>query len=122
MVIFFGTSALMTLITPIAVIVGDYELLIAVRVLTGIGSGATIPCAIGLCSQWAPPNERARLTNIIMAGCWMGNVFTLPVSGYITSKHGWPVVFYTIGLLSFAWLFLWCIFVSNTPAKHKYIS
>jgi len=101
--IFFGFSAvstLMTLLTPLAAQT-HWIMLIVVRVLAGIGSGAVYPAMHSIWSRWAPPTERSKLTNITYAGSWMGSVISLPLSGLLCRvgfAGGWASIFYVIGL------------------------
>lgn len=125
--VFFGFSALstlMTLLTPVAAQM-HWIMLIVVRVIAGIGSGAVYPAMHAMWSRWAPPTERSKLTNITYAGSWMGCVIGLPLSGVLCRMGfagGWGSIFYVIGLSSSAWLVLWAFLVSDTPSTHRRIS
>lgn len=121
---FLGLSSVATLLTPIAARL-SFGLLIVLRVLVGIGSGALFPAMHAMWGKWAPPLERSKLTSITYAGCMMGNVIALPLSGVLCQygfAGGWGSVFYVIGISSVLCLVLWAIFASDTPDTNKFIS
>ena len=52
--------------------------------------------------QWAPPLERSRLFSITAAGCPVGTILTMPLTGLLTKygfDGGWASVFYVFGKL-----------------------
>lgn len=121
---FLGLSSVATLLTPLAARL-SFVLLIILRVLVGIGSGALFPAMHAMWGKWAPPMERSKLTSITYAGCMMGNVIALPMSGLLCQygfAGGWGSVFYVIGISSMLCLVLWAVFASNTPDTNKFIS
>ncbi len=65
------TTAVLTLITPLAAKSGLY-VLIAVRVIEGVFEGVTLPCIHDIWSRWAPPHERSRMATIALAGTYVG--------------------------------------------------
>lgn len=121
---FLGLSSFATLLTPLAAQL-SFGLLIVLRVLVGIGSGALFPAMHAMWGKWAPPLERSKLASLTYAGCMMGNVISLPMSGLLCQygfAGGWGSVFYVIGISSILCLVVWAIFASNTPDSNKFIS
>lgn len=119
-----GLSTLATMLTPVAAR-GSYILLIFLRVLCGIGSGALYPAMHAMLGQWAPPMERSKLCGITYAGSMMGNVIALPVSGVLCQygfDEGWASVFYVFGITTTVCIIIWMLTTSNTPATHPRIS
>lgn len=58
------------------------------------------PCNHAIWSKWAPLSERATLLTISIAGCTIGSVATMPITGLLTMlgyDGGWPLVFYCFG-------------------------
>ncbi|XP_057309380.1 sialin-like [Hydractinia symbiolongicarpus] len=118
-----GTSVL-TLVTPLAAKCSFY-LLIAVRVLEGVGEGVTFPAMHAMIAQWSPPAERSRMSVFAYAGMHTGTIFAMPVSGVLadsTFLGGWPSVFYVFGSLGLIWFLVWSLVVYNSPEKHPTIS
>ncbi|XP_070533110.1 sialin-like [Ptychodera flava] len=115
-------TSLLTLVTPIAAKT-SFALLIAVRVVEGIGEGVTFPAMHALWGKWAPPYERSRLAAFTYAGAQFGTVVALPISGLLCdSKWGWPSVFYVFGISGCLWFIIWMILVYETPSSHPRIS
>ncbi|KAK2145734.1 hypothetical protein LSH36_660g02057 [Paralvinella palmiformis] len=117
-------TAILTLLTPIAARTHVY-LLLAVRILEGIGEGVTFPAMHAILSNWAPPLERSKLGTFIYAGAQMGTVVSMPVSGLLCKygfADGWPSVFYVFGSLGCLWFVGWCFLCYDSPAKHPRIS
>nr|XP_006819872.1 PREDICTED: sialin-like isoform X2 [Saccoglossus kowalevskii] len=117
-------TSVLTLVTPIAAKTSVW-LLIAVRVLEGIGEGVTFPAMHALWGKWAPPLERSRLAAFTYAGAQLGTVVSLPISGLLCDSDflgGWPSVFYVFGLFGCLWFVLWMALVYETPSDHPRIS
>jgi len=73
-------------------------------------------------ARWAPANERAFMSTLIMAGSQVGTIFGFFVSGILVDALNWEAAFYIEGGATFAWLILWILFVYDTPDKHPFIS
>ncbi|CAG5122798.1 unnamed protein product [Candidula unifasciata] len=117
-------TSVLTLVTPIAARYSVY-LLIAVRVLEGIGEGVTFPAMHAMWGSWAPVWERSKLVAFTYAGAQLGTVFSLPISGILCDSDvagGWPSVFYVFGALGCVWFIAWMLLTHDTPAKHPRIS
>lgn len=132
------TSAL-TLLTPLAANMG-VAVLVAVRVLEGIGEGVTFPAYNAVLACWVPLHDRTRFSTFAYSGALFGTIVSNPVSGYLCSLStntvpgcpfctGWPSVFYFFGTIGLVWYAVWLkVFVSEpendravTPAELAYI-
>lgn len=60
-------TAVLTLLSPLAAQLG-VGVLIALRILEGIGEGVTWPAMQAFFARWAPPSERSKLPAISYAG------------------------------------------------------
>ncbi|XP_035223109.1 sialin-like isoform X3 [Stegodyphus dumicola] len=117
-------TAIFSLLTPLAASWG-IGTFVTVRVLEGLGEGVTFPSMNTIISNWAPKLERSRISTFIHTGAQMGNVISMPVSGWLSSSDllgGWPSVFYVFGTLGCLWFLLWSILVYETPKNHPSIS
>lgn len=72
--------------------------------------------------KWAPPWERGQLCLIVFTGNYVGTTVGLLLSGVITSKIGWPWVFYIFGIFGILWCITWQFGVSESPVNDKRIS
>ncbi|VVC45758.1 Sugar transporter, conserved site,Major facilitator superfamily domain,Major facilitator [Cinara cedri] len=117
------STAVFTLMTPFVARMGSMQLTI-LRFIEGLGEGTTFPALCTLLAQWAPPEEKGKLSTLVFAGVQIGNIFANFLSGFIIQyiPGGWPNVFYFFGIISIVWFVFWCIFVYNDPKSHPFIS
>ena len=62
------STAIFTLLTPLAINTGGAPLLIALRVLEGLGEGTTFPALTCLIAAWIPLNERSKAGALVFGG------------------------------------------------------
>jgi len=115
-------TSLLSLLTPVLTIYGDYPALIAIRVLEGIAEGVAYPSMHAMLSKWAPPMERSKMATTIYAGAMMGTVFAMALSGILCKVLGWESVFYVFGVLGVIWSVMWMFLIYNSPAVHPRIT
>jgi len=115
------TTAILTLLTPLAANGGVYVLM-SVRIVEGIFEGVTFPCIHAVWSKWAPPHERSRMATIAFAGAYAGTVVAMPLSGILASAWGWESLFYFFGAIGVVWFIIWITVVRESPAKDRFIS
>lgn len=118
------STAILTLVTPVAVEWGDSTALITLRVLMGFGEGVTLPALNTMLAKWTPPEERSKAGSLVYIGAPLGTVFATVVSGLILSysSAGWPAVFYFFGSIGIIWYLFWLILCYNNPQEHPFIS
>jgi AAHS family 4-hydroxybenzoate transporter-like MFS transporter len=80
------TFALLTLITVLATSVTE---LIALRFVTGIALGATIPSTVTLTTEYSPKRFRATFVLAIYCGFSLGFVAAGGLATWIIPLHGW---------------------------------
>eukprot|EP00112_Aurelia_sp_Birch-Aquarium-sp1_P009726 Seg2115.4 transcript_id=Seg2115.4/GoldUCD/mRNA.D3Y31 product="Vesicular glutamate transporter 1" protein_id=Seg2115.4/GoldUCD/D3Y31 len=117
-------ASILTLLTPLAARTSVYALIV-LRVLEGIVLGVLFPCNHAIWGKWAPPLERSRLFSITAAGCPVGTILTMPLTGLLTKygfDGGWSSVFYVFGAVGLLWFFVWCLAIHPTPTQHPTIS
>ncbi|XP_067676139.1 sialin-like [Haliotis asinina] len=115
-------TALLTILTPVFATWSVY-LLIAARVIEGLFEGVTYPAIHAMWSKWAPPQEKTKLATFAFSGAYLGTVLAMPACGSLAaSSGGWQSIFYVFGSVGILWFLFWCIFISESPAKHPTIS
>lgn len=62
------STAIFTLLTPLAVDMGGANALIILRVLMGLGEGTTFPAMSALLASWVPLTERSKLGSFVFGG------------------------------------------------------
>ncbi|XP_011152282.1 putative inorganic phosphate cotransporter isoform X2 [Harpegnathos saltator] len=116
------STAIFTLLTPVAVEWGEATALIVLRILMGLGEGTTFPALNAMLAQWTPPEERSLIGSLVFAGAQLGTVFGTLISGLILHYYSWPVVFYVFGALGVLWFIIWVLTCYNNPYEHPFIS
>lgn len=114
-------TAIFTLLTPWAAQTSAY-MLVAVRIMEGLGEGVTFPAMHAMLAKWSPPNERSKMGSRVYSGAQFGTVISLPISGILANKLGWESVFYVFGVLGIIWFVFWWWLVYDTPQSHPTIS
>lgn len=119
--VFFGSF--LTLLTPLAARFSVVALII-LRVLEGVFLGVLFPCNHDILRKWAPVSEKTRLFAIAVAGCPVGTIITMPLSGLLTKygPDGWASVFYCFGAIGLLWSFVWMLVIHPNPEDHPTIS
>lgn len=90
------TFGLFTLLTPFA---GTLPVLVAVRVLAGIGLGGATPCFIALASEYAPARMRGSIVSLVWAAFPLGILLGGMLNGLMLAWLPWQYVFYVGGAL-----------------------
>ena len=110
-----------TLLTPFAAGV-SMVVLIATRIAMGIGEAGMYPASYEMFGRWVPYNERARAVSRLLSGIPIGTVLGLLATGWIVSRYGWPMAFYTFGAIGLLWVVAWFRQVRNDPAADSRVT
>jgi predicted MFS family arabinose efflux permease len=78
---------------------GSFPLLLATRILAGIGSGGVFPVALSLTSDLVGPEKRQVAIGRTLAGSMTGNLLGASFSGVVGDFLGWRGVLAILGLL-----------------------
>src|SRR5262245_16035215 len=104
-----------TILTGLA---GSLLPLFMVRVLLGVGEGATFPVATRAMQMWTPPGRRGFAQGITHAFARFGNAVTPPIVAWLIALVTWRGSFVTLGCLSLLWVFTWLWYFRDSPADH----
>ena len=88
-------------------VVRGFAMLLAMRLLLGIGESVAFPCYSKILAQHLPEHRRGFANGAIVAAMKCGPVVGTLGAGLLMAKYGWRPVFIGIGLLSLAWLPAW---------------
>ncbi len=113
--------SLATLLTPVAAKT-SFAVLLAVRILLGLGEGVNFPTIHSLAARWTPPSERARVIALNFSGMYLGTVVAFIVSPLIIVALGWPALFYLSGTAGALWVAVWMIKAADRPEDARNIS
>jgi MFS family permease len=98
--------------------VGSVVTLFLVRLLVGVGEGATFPVATRAMSVWTPPGRRGFAQGITHAFARFGNAVTPPIVAWLIAVVTWRGSFVTLGCVSLLWVITWLWYFRDNPADH----
>ena len=82
--LWFGAFSLLTALA------WSVESIVALRLLTGLGLGGTLPAAIALISEYAPERHRAMFVTITICAFAIGPAIGGLVAAPLIAAWGWP--------------------------------
>jgi MFS family permease len=85
-------------------------ILVACRVILGIGEGPAYPVAIHAAYKWFPDSRRNLITAIIAQGGPAGVVVAAPILSYLLVRFGWQSAFIALGVVGLLWTAFWLAF------------
>jgi len=81
--------------------------LFAVRLVLGMGEGATLPAATRALSKWTPLASRGTAVGITHAAGRLGAGASAPIVAFLIIWFSWRFSFVALGILSAVWAILW---------------
>jgi ACS family sodium-dependent inorganic phosphate cotransporter len=113
--------SLFTALTPPAAYLG-FGVLIAARILMGMGEGVTFPSIYALFSRWVPASRRSRAVGLVFSAIPLGIVCAQLATPVLVTSLGWPWAFYAFSVLGLVWWAAWQPLTASTPAAHPRVS
>lgn len=111
--------ALFTFLTPMGDTLG---VMMALRILVGIGQGVLVPANFSLLAHWVPKSETGKATGWLQVGCPAGIAVAMMVAAVIVQLWGWQQVFRILALPGLLWCLLWWRWGANSPQEDKIVS
>src|SRR5260221_6079296 len=93
-----------------------------VRVLLGVGEGATFPVATRAMQNWTPGGRRGFAQGITHAFARFGNAATPPLVAWLIGVVTWRGSFVALGAASLVWGAAWVWYFRDDPARHPSIT
>ena len=78
----------------------NMEVLVVMRVLTGLGAGTLPPNFVGAISDVLPPERRPKAVGSLLASGALASVVSVPVAALMADLGGWRFPFFVAGVLS----------------------
>ena len=94
-------------------------MLFLVRVLLGVGEGATFPVATRAMQSWTPSDRRGFAQGITHAFARLGNAVTPPIVAWLIALVTWRGSFVALGCCSLVWVVCWVWYFRDHPAAHR---
>lgn len=86
---------------------GSFAILIALRLVLGVGESAAFPCSSRLLAQHLPTARLGAANGLIGVGLALGPAFGTWAGGNLMAQTGWRPTFLIFGLVSMLWLIPW---------------
>jgi MFS family permease len=103
-------------------LVTSLSLLVLVRLMVGIGEGATFPVATRAMQNWTPAGRRGFAQGITHAFARLGNAITPPIVAWLIALVAWRGSFIALGCTSLVWVAVWIWYFRDHPADHSGIT
>jgi MFS family permease len=113
-----GLWSLATVCTGLA---PTYLIVMASRVVMGMGESTSWPASNRIIREWFPATERALANAIFGAGAAAGPALGAVGISAVVAAWGWRWGFITAGSVGFIWLVLWWIFFDH-PERARWLS
>jgi sugar phosphate permease len=92
--------------------------LFAVRLVLGMGEGATLPAATRAMTRWMPVTLRGVAQGITHSASRLGAAVTAPVVAFLITSLSWRWSFVVLASLSALWAVLWAWYYRDDPRTH----
>jgi MFS family permease len=99
--------ALWSISTALTGVASTFSLLIALRLLLGIGESVAFPCSSQLIAQHLPQHRLGMANGLVAMGLSLGPAFGTFAGGMFMAHFGWRNLFLYFGLASLLWLWPW---------------
>src|SRR5215470_6655237 len=96
-----------SLATATTGIVRGFALLLAMRLILGVGESVALPSGSKILARCLPEHYRGFASGALMSALRTGNAAGTFGAGFLMTKYGWRPVFIGIGLVSLLWLPGW---------------
>ena len=100
-------------------LVRGFKLLLAMRLILGIGESVAYPSYSKIISRHFSEFQRGRANSLICAGQSSGPAFGTLVGGMLVARVGWRLFFIVLGIASSLWLLPWMKFLRRPPAERS---
>ena len=98
--------------------VGGLASLFAVRLVLGMGEGATLPAATRAMTSWMSGQLRGVAQGITHSASRLGAAVTAPIVAFLITWLSWRWSFVVLAGLSAAWALLWLWWFRDDPRQH----
>ena len=115
--ILLGGTLLMAVTLALHTVAADYELLITMRILAGIGGGMLSGGSIAYVGDYFPYDQRGWANGWIMSGVAFGQVAGVPIGKVLASAFGyrWPFLLFAVTMAAAAFMIWRFVPQPNTP-------
>ncbi len=91
--IFLLALAIFTAGSMMSAMAQSYEMLVATRIVQGAGGGLLIPVGMAMLYRTFPPEERVRISRMLMFALIIGPALGPLVGGFLVEQFSWHAIF-----------------------------
>ena len=113
-----GGLALWALATTLTGFASGFAMILALRVLLGLGESVAYPCNALLLARRVGVAGRARANGLIAVGQALGPTAGTIAGGLMMQRYGWRPAFVVFGLASLLWLLPWIAVTRRDPTMN----
>ncbi|MEU3712878.1 MFS transporter [Streptomyces catenulae] len=95
----------------------NFGVMIAARVLVGIGMGGVWAIAAGIAVRLVPPKSVGPATSLVFSGIAVASVLGIPAGAYIGALAGWRAAFVAVGGLALLVILAMAVLLPKLPAE-----
>lgn len=99
-VVMLAGMGLFIVAVVVSALAPTFEILLAARVVNGLGAAIVLPAAIAYVSDQTPVNERGRAISTLMTAYPASTLLGLPLGGLAAAVAGWRASFGVVALLA----------------------
>jgi MFS family permease len=103
--------------TALSGLATGFIVLIALRIVLGVGESAAFPCSSKLLAMHLPHEKLGSANGLIGVGLALGPALGTLVGGLMMARLGWRPVFIIFGLVSIFWLWPWLVATRDAPSE-----
>lgn len=101
---------------------GTFTMMLAARIVLGIGEGFYYPMQSLYVKNWFPPKERGRANATWIIGQSLAPALAMPFFAYIIAAYGWRFSFFACVALTLIPMYLFWFHTKDTPREHKKVN
>ena len=91
--------------------VHGFALLLAARLVLGVGESVSFPACSKILARFFPEEQRGLANSVVVIGFASGPAFSMFLGGMAMARFGWRPFFVVVGVLSLVWLLPWSVWM-----------
>ena len=116
--VFAAGFLLWSLATLASGLTHSFNMLLALRLLLGIGESVAYPAYSKLVASGFREQARGFVNSLLDTGSKIGPGLAILIGGLMVARFGWRALFWTMGAASLLWLIPWIIWAPSDAGRH----